>query len=170
MESAERKASTFFRRLVSAECLSEAAIRLGFFRANTPGARSSALLCLVTSADHFRGAVFAIVPSAICTFRKKSCPSAKSEGPGETASDHKTRACVPTFPGRTGPCACLQTINRTFCRLACFPVGTAVAQPSGGAGKSAWRGWGGCRCVEQWDQAMDGGRGSKSERPSPHST
>jgi hypothetical protein len=31
------------------------------------------LLCLVTSADHFRGAVFAIVPSAICTFRKKSC-------------------------------------------------------------------------------------------------
>jgi len=41
------------RRLVSAECFSDWAMRRGLRHANTPGSRSSALLRSVTSADQY---------------------------------------------------------------------------------------------------------------------
>src|SRR5215472_12656271 len=66
MESAERYESAFFRRLVSAERFSDAAIRVGFFQVNTPCFRSRASLCFVTPADHRRVDLFAMAPPAIC--------------------------------------------------------------------------------------------------------
>src|SRR5262249_33949256 len=44
------------RVLISAERFKDAAMRCGSFQVNTPGSRSSALLCRITSADHRLGA------------------------------------------------------------------------------------------------------------------
>jgi len=51
MDIAERYGSLFRRRLRSAECLSDRAMRRGSFHVNTLLSRSSALLWAVTSAD-----------------------------------------------------------------------------------------------------------------------
>src|SRR5437867_2632187 len=53
MDIADRYGSLLRRRLTSADFFSDRAIRAGSFQENTPVSRSSALLCLVTVADHF---------------------------------------------------------------------------------------------------------------------
>ena len=62
MDIADLNGCDFRRRLRFADRLSERAMALGLFLANTPRSRSSASLFCPTAADHFRGEGFAGPP------------------------------------------------------------------------------------------------------------
>jgi hypothetical protein len=97
------------------------------------------LLCLVTSADHFRGAVFAIVASARSrAFRKSGAPGTANEA----AFDHKTRACARAFPSRLNrPRRVFADNQSNLLPISLFPHRDSRCAVLGSSPKRALEGW-----------------------------
>jgi hypothetical protein len=100
---AERKALAFRLLLCSAERLSEAAMRFGFFQVNTPLSRLSALLFSVTSCDQrFLGALLMTASSFLPT---TTADERGSDSYPPVTGGKKAISRAPLIEASSGACA-----------------------------------------------------------------